>query len=69
MQGMPRIMMVLEHTNKSCLKMVKVKRALTTVRKEEKMTSFYEMKLMEEENWKAKMTTEDRKVLLEGETN
>jgi hypothetical protein len=49
--------------------MVEVKRALAAEQKEEKMACFYEMKLMEEENWKAKMETEDRKVLPEGEAN
>ena len=40
--------------------MVGVKRALAINPKEEKMACFYEMKMMEEEKWKAKPTTDDR---------
>lgn len=42
--------------------MVEVKRAFAAERKEGKLTRFYELKMMEEERWKAKVATEERKV-------
>lgn len=43
-----------------------VKRALAAERKEEKISCFYEMKMMEEGRWKAKAAAEERKARAEG---